>query len=315
MALLFTFTSALLFALTVMMTMQRQVVMGDRMIRFIFNDGITPSPSNECTEADNRLIDPLFKVATNLRSGRQLLDEILADDTGDLHDHENLSHNHRELYPARCRDSCAGLARGTCRATGCLGYRRWERKRELSSIFRDLAPKNQQQRVETTSCDTQVNYIHQTLDNLIMARKFTAPCILYLTKSKRKSECYDDAIYGEILGFTFYNMNIYNSSDRPVSAVIGTNITNGYTICNSMAFDAEVNVNPCVRVVNFTMTGPNNFKYDRVHITRPSLLFNITGVPATYGGRYLSTGKYSLSATPDNFANKQKKLDFTVITC
>ena len=50
----------------------------------------------------------------------------------------------------------------------------------------------------------QMAMIHVVLDLLICSTKISAPRKLYMTKSKRKSECYnDDIIYGEIMSFTF----------------------------------------------------------------------------------------------------------------
>ena len=304
-----------LFALIVLI--MNQMVMSDRMIRFSFNDGITPTLSNECTADDNRWIDPLFNITANLRSRRQLIEAVFEDSTVDSNDHESMYHNHRELYPAYCKDNCAGYARGTCRATGCLGYRRRrEQKRELS-FFRQLllSAKDQHHREEFTPCDMQMAAIHAALDMLIVSTKISAPCKLYLTKSKRKSECFDDIIYGEIMSFTFYNMNLYNTRRYPVRSVIGTNIPDGYKVCSNIAFNAEVVLNPCVLMVNFTMTGPNNLKYTRIDDNHPMLLFNTTVNAATYGGQYLSPGAYSFTARPDNFAYKEKKLNFTVIAC
>ena len=300
------------------MQLQPHMVLGDRMIRFSFNDGISPTPFNECTVDDNRFIDPLFNITANLRTRRQLLDSIFEDGTVDPNDHENLYYHHRELYAASCKNNCEGYARGTCRATGCLGYRRRERERELS-FFRKLmtSAKDQHQnhREEFTPCTIQVAALNAALDLLVMSNKISAPCKLFLARSKRKSECYDDIVYGEILSFTFYNMNVYRSRYRPVVGIIGTNIPNGYKICSNIPFNAEVVLNPCVHTVNFTMTGPNNLKYTRIDDNHPMLLYNTTVNAATYGGKYLSPGNYTFTARPDDFAYKEKKLDFTVIAC
>lgn len=304
-------------------------VLGDRMIRFTFNDGVTPTLSNECTADDNRWIDPLFNITANLRGRRlELFESIIANDESvDLQDYEHLFQHHRELYSAQCRDNCAGYARGTCRATGCWGYRR--KQRELSSstsssFFRQLfsssslepSPPQQNQREEFINpCNIQLASIHAALDLLILSTKISAPCKLYLTKSKRKAECFDDVIYGEILSFTFYNMNLYNSRFRPVVSVIGTNVQNGFKVCNKVPLNVEAVLNPCVNMVHFNLTGPNNFRYTRIDDNHPMLLVNTTTSASTFGGMYLSPGSYSLITRPDNFAYKEKKLDFTVIAC
>jgi hypothetical protein len=56
-------------------------------------------------------------------------------------------------------------------------------------------------------------------------------------------------------------------------------------------------------------------KYTRIDDNHPMLLFNTTENAATFGGRYMAPGAYTFTARPDNFAYKEKKLDFNVIQC
>jgi hypothetical protein len=279
-------------------------VAGDRMIRFVFNDGITPMPGDECTVNDNRFIDPLFNITAYLRTRRNLKSAL--SDVADPNDHEYNYYHHRELYPAYCKDNCIGFARGTCRATGCLGYRR--------SL---LAAVDQNHREEFTPCDIQIAGIHWALDALISTNKVSEPCQRYLTKSKRKTECYDDVIYGEIDSFTFYNMNVNRAKNVKAAfyGIMASNVQNGYKFCSNIPFNAEVVLNPCVHMVNFTLTGADSYKYTRIDTNHPMILFNTTVHASTYGGRFLTPGSYKLWATPDNYDYKQKTLDFTVIAC
>ena len=274
--------------------------MADRMIRFTFNSGITPTPGlDECSAADILWIDPIFDLTKDLRSRRQLIDSELEDGEFAVNDHD-----HRKLWSAHCKDNCVGIARGTCRATGCVGYRRRERK--LSSSRNETTVADQNHRQEYTPCDTQTAAMHWALDQLVYWNKVSEACKRYLTKKKRKTECYDDIIYGEILSFTFYNMR---------RGVLKYNVASGYSVCSNTPLNIEAVLNPCVKMVNFTMTGTNNFKYDRIDDNHPMLLFNTSVYGSTFGGRYLQPGSYQISARPDNFLHKEKLLDFKVVAC
>jgi hypothetical protein len=333
-----TSTMMMTILLLAVMTDTRHTVSADRMIRFTFNDGMAPTLSNECTVSDNRFIDPLFNVTANLRTRRQLIEEkssrSVPDDAMDPYEQAEMLYQqqkqfepHRELFAASCRDNCAGYARGTCRATGCVGYRRRRDLKNEDAVASTSTQKdnsimsmvsddpNYHQRETFTTCDVQVALIHKALDLLISSQKVSAPCQLFLAKSKRKSECYDDVIYGEILSFTFWNMNLYNSRRRPVMGVLQSQVPNGATVCNNIAFNVEAVLNPCVSTVTFTMTGPNNSVYTRIDSGHPMLLFDTAANAATFGGRYLTPGAYSITARPDSFAYKEKKINFTVIAC
>ena len=274
-------------------------VMGNRMIRFTFNNGTTPTPGyDECTAADNRIIDPLFDLSNHYVRGRRDLQSVITP-VADPNDHEYNYHHHRELYPAACRDKCIGFARGTCRVTGCNGYRR--------SLVEAAADDKQNHREAYAPCDIQIEGLHFILDSYIAMNMFSEPCKRYLTKSKRKAECYDDVIYGEIESFTFRNMKL--------GTVLRTNVQNGYSVCSNIPLNVEAVANPCVVSVNFTMTGPSNFNHKNIDNSLPMMLFNTTAQQSTFGGRSLLPGSYRITAIPDNFAYKQKTLDFKVVTC
>ena len=322
--------------------MNISMVMCDRMIRFTFNDGISPTPNQECTIDDNRYIDPLFHITIVRLRRRQLMMEsnVDAPTTIDSHDYEKLYHHHhrRELYAASCRNNCAGYARGTCRATGCIGYRRREQERTVrserftktttsssssSSSSSDptlmVVDSYHREDLITSTCDGQVAEIHAALDDLILSNQISVPCQAFLTKSKRTSECFDDVVYGEILSFTFYNMNMYNTRQRrPIKVTaLQTNVaTTGFTICSNIAFNVEAILNPCVQSVTFTMTGPNGYQYTRADTGHPMLLFETaTATTANFGGQHLTPGEYHITARPDDYAYKERYVDFTVIAC
>ena len=292
-----------------------QMVLGERMIRFAFNDGIPPLPYlNECSAADFRLIDPLFNITTvkrhrNLRRSIHELEEL---------EEPEQEQGHRELptYPGKCKEYCAGMARGTCRATGCKGYRR-----NLQDI----------QEAGQLTCDAQVNGIHDALDALIVAKGgklLSMPCQRFLKRSRRKALCLDDVVYGEITGFTFVTaavqLKVLIITTPPIVTAFQQNAKSGYSFCSSVPFNIEIGVNPCVNFVNMTLTGPNNYLLTRTDNSHPMTLFeNATATSGTGllrssfpdGIQYLDPGSYSLRAQPDNFLYKEKILNFRVMAC
>lgn len=287
-----------------------QVVLGDRMVRFTFNDGLPPLLLlNECTAADFRYIDPLFNITTTKRH-RNLRRSATVESIQE----QEQEQAHRELatYPGKCKDYCAGMARGTCRATGCVGYRRNLQDTEIT-------------------CDAQVNGIHDALDALILAKGgklLSSPCKRFLTRSRRKSLCLDDVVYGEITGFTFITSSIQLKvlflSTPPIITAFQQNAKSGYSFCSSVPFNIEIGVNPCVNIVNMTLTGPNNLIYSRTDNSHPMTLFENTTttsdtglLQSTFpdGIQYLNPGSYTLRAQPDNFLYKEKILDFRVMAC
>jgi hypothetical protein len=292
-----------------MLCTNHSAVYGERMVRFTFNDGLPPLLLlNECTAADFRHIDPLFNMTTGTGGNRHLrrLEQPSA------------TVEHRELttYPGKCKNYCAGMARGTCRATGCVGYRR---QLQVGAISGEL------------SCDAHVNSIHDALDALILAKGgklLSIPCQRFLKRSKRKTICVDDVVYGEITGFTFITsttqLKVLFLTTPPVVTEFQKNAKSGYAFCKSVPFNIEVNVNPCVDIVNMTLTGPNNYIHSRMDSNHPMMLFkNATTTSGTGllrssfpdGIQYLNPGAYTLRATPDNFQHKEKTLDFLIMEC
>jgi hypothetical protein len=283
------------FILTFVLLLLRQEVNADRTFRFIFNDGVPPTPNVGCTMDDNRFIDPIFNITAYLRT-RQLSSSSPAD-----HD------NHRRLE-AYCKNNCAGSVPGTCRASGCFGYRR--------NLANGGKMMNQDRRETLQCCDLQLTTVHAALDTLILTNTVTPSCKTFLMKSKRKAECFDDIIYGEITSFTLWNMNINNAllPIRAIKAHIAENVADGFQVCSNIPLNVQAVLNPCVNYVNFTGTGPG-VSYSRVDNDDPMLLFRTDENRATYGGRYLAPGLYSMTARPDNFAYKEKQLQIRVIAC
>jgi hypothetical protein len=286
------------FMLTLLLLLSFKVVVNaDRMFRFTFNDEIPPTPSVGCTFEDNILIDKIFNISNYVRT-RQLSTSA------------PLEHDEHRRLNAYCRDNCEGYARGTCRATGCIGYRR--------ELVDDKEGEIDQEHREATlvTCEAQKIVVHLALDTLIFNNKVTPACKTFMLKAKRKAECYDDVIYGEITSFTVWNTNIYRSpyTSNSMWWKIGEYVWDGFQVCNNIPMNIEAVLNPCVNYVNFTMTGPG-VSYSRVDNGHPMLLFDTWVNRATFGGKYLSPGLYTVRARPDNFAYKDKQLQFRVIAC
>ena len=293
-----------------------QVVLAERMVRFTFNHGLLPLPYvTECTDEEYRYIDPLFDISTTVRKRYRNLRQSAAA-SAPVHEEE---FELRELttYPGKCKNYCAGMARGTCRASGCVGYRR-----SLQAS----------QPVGNLTCAEQLNEIHNALDALIVSdggKLLSVPCQRFIRKAARKSECFDDVVYGEVTGFTFFTVSremtgLSLPGTSPIVTKLRENAPNGYSICNTIPFNIEIEVNPCVNMVNITVTGTNNFMHNRFDKVHPMSVFeNATTTSGSginqgtfpYGVRYLDPGSYTIRAQPDNFLYKEKTLEFTVFKC
>jgi hypothetical protein len=156
--------------------------------------------------------------------------------------------------------------------------------------------------------------MHAALDLLITTNAVTSACKTFLQKSKRTAECYDNIIYGEISSFTLWNMNGNNASvvSNAVPTKISENVAYGIQACSNVPLNMEAVVNPCVKSVDFTLTGPY-LTYTRIHnSTSTKLIFDTAAHKSTFGGRYLTPGSYTLRATPDSFVYREKRLNFRV---
>ena len=279
------------------------MVAAQRMIRFIFNNGNIPRQYNECSEYEyQRYIDPIFSkinitmiptisnvttpnATTSIGHARtRRLRQVLPRRTAS------------KKYPGKCRDNCAGMARGTCRATDCVGYRRRRQQyRSLTSEGEDVDTDDdadddedhddEQQLQYSITCEEQINDIHYALDQLIRRtgssysynNGVSTSCQRFLSKSKRKAECYDEIIYGEIMSFTFWNMNYargssssqqppyssrysysYGGSYQPRIKIKENVTADGLNVCDNIPLNVEANVNSCVDTVHFKIQGWTN---------------------------------------------------------
>jgi hypothetical protein len=288
-----------------------QMALAERMVRFIFNDGIAPTPNNQCTESDYDFIDPLFNITTLIERRRLLSSSEIAATSPTTHNQDDRALRN---YPAKCKDNCAGLVPGTCRASGCQGY---PGDRRLALLGELLGGNGN----DKATCEGQMAFIHNQIDELIQNNTLSLPCQTFMLKSKRKSECFDDVVYGEILSFTFFTATTGTAnwwsyryqSQPPTVTKLQENATNGYSICSSIPFNIELVLNPCVNVVSFALTNKNYYTpFSRTDSEHPMALFDsatTTGYMRSslpFGTRRLPPGSYTLKVTPDNFSRKEK---------
>jgi hypothetical protein len=244
------------------------------MVRFFFNNGESPPNTMKCTGSDDNIIDDIFSLPIqrnrNLRTSSTSSSKM-ANTTMD-YDKE------RELWPGYCKDNCAGYATGTCRATGCAGYRR-----NLQVIL---------------PCNEAIASVHDQLDNLILLNAVSDTCKLFLDRSRRKAECFDDIIYGEVESFDLWTRN---RMDKKVK--VTKNVKEGFTICTLDQINIEAIVNPCVKYINSVLTGPTGFTHSRNESTIPYTVFgDASNIPILRNLQYIET--YTFTAIPDNFAYK-----------
>jgi hypothetical protein len=281
----------------------------ERMIRMIFNSGISPTADTFCSSSDNAHIDKIFHPIKRERYLREAM--MTTSDNNESTDTEITDrHVDRELWPTYCKNNCAGYTTGTCRATNCVGYRK----------------KNRRQ-TQTLTCDDQVQTVHAELD-LLMTTKLSSTCALYLKRENRIAECFDDVIYGAVENFVLWKSLKFNKDYNPgKSAKPGQQaftlvnnlksqgtVTNGFTICHYDRINIEAVVNPCVKFINSTLTNPTGFTVSRTDGAIPYTVFgNDQNTPL---GRELpQLGTYTFTAIPDNMNYKKTSISFNVTRC
>jgi hypothetical protein len=283
----------------------------DRMIRAIFNNGVAPTAETFCDTPDNAHIDNVFKP---IKRARYLRETAATTANATFVDIEMTdTHVDRELWPAYCKDNCAGYVSGTCRATNCVGYRKKDRRQ-----------------TQTLTCDDHKQMVNTDLDALMT--KVSSTCAAYLNPANRKVECYDDVIYGVVENFVLWKSQSVNKKysvtsfspggvnpmEKPFTMVsnlksLGT-VTDGFNVCHYDRINIEAVVNPCVKFINATLTHPNGFTATRTEGDIPYTVFGDS--KNTPMGRELPLlGTYTFSALPDNFEYKKKSITFNVVQC
>ena len=278
----------------------------DRMVRAIFNNGVAPTEATFCDAIDALKIDNVFKPIDRVRYLRDTTAAMTIDK--EESSEVELSHMHvdRELWPAYCRNYCAGYVPGTCRYTGCVGYRRKDRRQ-----------------TQELTCSDHLQVMNTRLDELMA--KVSPTCAAYLNPANRKIECFDDVIYGVVENFVLWKapslnrLSITNVLTSTISLVkdvasLGA-VSDGFTICQSDRINIEAVVNSCVELVTSTLTGPAGF----TPITKKE-----EGLPYTIFGDELGVpmvsalpmvGTYTYTAVPDNFDYKKMSITFQVKRC
>ena len=276
----------------------------DRMIRLLFNNGVTPTDDMFCSISDNAHIDNVFKPIKRVRYLREAAMDPTANSNITSNDVELAdTHIDRELWPTYCKNNCAGYAPGTCRATNCVGYRRKGRRQ-----------------AQTLTCADQVEAVHAELDAVMT--KVSSTCALYLTRDNRIAECFDDVIYGVVENFVLWkspNVNRqFNSRQHVYSMVknlksLGT-VTDGFTVCQYDRINIEAVVNPCVKFITATLTHPSGFTVTRTEGQIPYTVFG-DETNAPMGRELPKLGTYTFTAIPDNFDYKKTSITFNVVRC
>jgi hypothetical protein len=280
-------------------------VNADQMVRVIFNNGVTPTEATFCDVSDSLKIDFAFRPIVRVRYLRETT-ETMVDTNVESTDIEIVdTHVDRELWPAYCKNNCAGYAPGTCRATGCVGYRRRDRRQ-----------------AQTLSCSDHSLQINALLDDVMT--KVSSTCAVFLNPVNRKTECYDDVIYGVVENFvlwkspTFNTVSLTQALTQAVTFVkdlvsLGP-VVDGFTICHYDRINIEAVVNSCVKTVTSTLTGPNGFTATRTDNQLPYTIFGEDSLIPT--GRNLPVaGTYTFTAVPDNFDYKKMSITFRVKKC
>jgi hypothetical protein len=257
------------------------IVQANRLVRFLFNEGKDEPSSGNCNTWDNILIDGIITLSGhNFTYSRQLRSSSYARDL--------------QYFPPKCKKNCEGFADGKCRATDCVGYRR-----QLNG--------------KSFSCDTQVAFINRELDKLVNNSLVSSSCKTLLSKP-RKTDCYDDVIYGVVERMVLWQVNPNNQ------AIVDSRYA-GQSICKNTRVDFEPVTNSCVDLLFTTVTGPNNFyrdsnRNDDDEDHAPSTTRTVfgRGDEDDSGIVFPFLGAYTIKSVPDGFQEKALTIPFNVVT-
>lgn len=184
----------------------------------------------------------------------------------------------------------------------CFGRSHGPFRRELQDET-DGDHKNRD--LQEMQCPALLELVHSKLDLL----EISSTCRKFLDKAKRVTTCFDDVIYGEIEGVRLWKVSFFWSSvlqERMPST--------GYSFCKSTSFNLESINNDCVENALMELKGPNNYVYTNYQTFAPYTLFNDLGI-TMLGKKMTTPGEYTLSITPDGFADKKKSFTFTIKNC
>jgi hypothetical protein len=157
------------------------VVTAENQIRIGLNKGVA-SPDMSCTTADfswiMTTISTLYFPRRNLRQGNV----ETKDDEPDVDNDTTKTHQERKLptslYPASCKTTCQGFAKGTCLALACKGFRR-----EL-----EATEENDRDLQSSTWCSMVQKIAGMNLDTLSRSQLITNSCRALL-QAPRTIEC------------------------------------------------------------------------------------------------------------------------------
>jgi hypothetical protein len=275
------------------------IATAENMIRFLFNNGNPTGSSVFCNSNDMETLAYIFDInylaVPSARSRKDIEVHVLNFETDVMNRNKE-----RELayYPPHCKNNCKAYAADRCMATGCIGYRRNLGGKGNHTESRDLQ--------SSTWCADAAWQIKDDFQWYQANGYFSKPCMSLLA-TPMKIECYNDMMYGVVESFSVYNSTV--SSD----ILLKSNTPNGFNVCNSTRVAIEAKANDCVASVQFTLTGPNGYKYTGTENSSPFSLFSKSGLKLN--GRILPVGKYNLSAVPDGYTQKRQDFTFNVVRC
>jgi hypothetical protein len=236
--------SGILFILTIIGPVQ--FIDADKIVVVAFNNDIAPSSTQTCSSDDNGKIDNVFHWASLSRSLRHLKSSsrIMPNETSIL-DPINFYRDEKEsrelaTFSSRCKNACAGYKTGTCRAIGCVGYRR-----TLTSTESD----DEKGEIQDAVCDRSINSINDGLNKLISTNAISDFCKSFIDASRRVYTCYDETIYGQIDTLIFWDVGDA-SSPSLMTTVSWSSIpytttspafNSAFSFCSSQKITVELN--------------------------------------------------------------------------
>ena len=224
------------------------------------------------------------------------------DDDDDDNDDDDDDRRRQLKTKAKCRDECEGIVAGSCHVTGCKGFRRQLKSKNLRTnrLFRKRELYD-----DDAVCSFGLETLNKELNALLP--KLSASC-QPVVKSMREVTCFDDVRYAKIEGFNLWNAD--------TDTIVATNFKNSTTFCyTSSNLNIEAVANACVEEVEMRLSGPVSEVEDSEDIA-PYTIFGFNdGDRKNLNGRRLPIGKYTVSTKLEDSQTPISKVTFTVKKC
>ena len=302
-------------------------------IKVILNNGVMPTVNGDyCNEQDLMLVDLVIDGGVIYAD-----DEQEDDGEDDEDDGEDDRRRRRQLakdeqsplpvdetttptgskspirslksYSRKCEGYCRAFARGTCRVTNCIGYRRQRRQ-----LLREGTTSRR-----LSLCDDNIRRVEVGLRNIAPA---LSPSCAKVLQGQKSITCFDETQLAMIDSFTLWNTDTKTIVKEQMPQ-------NNYIICipkNATTTPARYNIeaipNACVEEVQLKLTSSTGTTVKTNTMAEgPYTIFGSSTGSGHHGdydyllGRRLSVGTYTLTTTLPGSLTPSKQIKFQAKVC